>query len=163
MTDGNKRTFLVAVVLMAFGAGGIGGVASNFFLEKTKLPVEQAAITETRGVKRNLIVNSVWSDLDQSEIDALTKALTMIDKRPVTIFCESDVKCGELSLNFENAFESAHWDVKVERPLIDDTVGIATSDAGIMRAINDATNGRLMVKLIEARAPYIALAIGKKR
>lgn len=103
-----------------------------------------------------------WGDLDQKEVDAITAGIKGLPKTPLTIFCEDDYKCGDMQLAFDNAFETDHWDTKLEKPLIDDTVGVATSREDLRKAIDDATGGRLAVKIIAKNAPYDVLVIGKK-
>lgn len=114
----------------------------------------------TRAEKRQ--AEQAWGDLDQKEIDMLTASLSAMPKVKVVIFCKDDAKCGDMQLDFENAFESAHWEVETQTPLIDDTVGVGVSSVELRDAINNATGGRLAVKIIQKNAPYEALAIGKK-
>lgn len=90
-------------------------------------------------------ISAAWGDLTQPEIDALTAELKKISKSEVVIFCMVDEYCADLGLDLENAFESAHWTVKQERPFADDTVGIKTSREDIAKAIEAATSGRLKV------------------
>lgn len=105
---------------------------------------------------------AAWGNLDQREIDALSVALGKLERKPLTIFCWRADLCGDMQLDFDNAFETAHWDTKLETPLIDDTIGVATSDPKLRDAINAATHGRLEVKIIQKTAPYEVLAIGRK-
>jgi hypothetical protein len=119
-----------------------------------------AAIGLTRSEAR--LAATTWPGLEQSEIDALTVALKDIPKVPVMIFCQNDALCGDMQMDFENAFESAKWDVKTEAPILDGTVGIATSSAALRDAINAATKGRLTVGEIQKNAPYEALVIGRR-
>lgn len=122
-------------------------------------PVAGAGLT--RAEKRQLAQQ--WGDLDQKEIDAITSLLLQgVQKVPLTIFCQDDALCGDLQLDFDNAFESAHWETKLERPLIDDTIGVATSSPALRSIINEATSGRFDVKFIDKNAPYEVLVIGKK-
>lgn len=114
----------------------------------------------TTAEKRQLAAQ--WGDLDQKEVDALAITLKSLPKAPLTIFCEDDSKCGDMQLSFDNAFETAHWDTKLEKPMIDDTFGIGTSREDLRQAINEATGGRLAVKIIAKNAPYEVLVIGKK-
>jgi len=80
----------------------------------------------------------------------------------LVIFCQDDAKCGDMQLDFDNAFETAHWETKLETPLIDDTVGVAASTPELVNAINEATAGRLKVKIIKRTRPMKVLVIGKK-
>lgn len=92
-----------------------------------------------------------WGLLRQAEVDALTKKLAGLEKRPVVIFCTLD--CSGMALDFDNAFESAKWASDIERPAIDTNVGInvAPDDAygkAMAALINDATGGRFNVGTI---------------
>jgi hypothetical protein len=168
MSNGSSVLGLGLGLVVSILAGGLAGYESA--RQYKPAPVIVQPQTNFMGTKKEGVasrteqrrVAMTWGELDQREIDALTKLLDPMPHQPVTIFCEEDSKCGDLQLDFDNAFESAHWDTKLERPLIDDTVGIATSSPELMKAINDATNGRLAVHLIPKNAPFVALAIGKK-
>lgn len=105
-----------------------------------------------------------WDGLTQPEIDALQIRLEKLAKLPVTIFC-SGANCQDIVLDFDNAFESAHWSTEIERPMIDNSVGIWTSSKEIADAIESATSGRLKVSILGPEwkdKDRIALAIGKK-
>lgn len=164
------------LLLVATLSGGVSGWYASTIHKKPDVTVRPVAVlrgmpgtqdgaSALTSAERRAIATA-WGSLEQSEIDALSKALSEIAQRakivPVKVFCESEAKCGDMQSDFENAFETAHWDVSVERPLIDDTVGVAVSSEELRDAINGATNGRLAVKLIPRTAPYYALAIGRK-
>lgn len=105
-----------------------------------------------------------WDGLSQAEVDALQVRLEKLQKLPVTIFC-SDTNCQDIVLDFDNAFESAHWSTEIERPMIDSSVGIWTSSKEIADAIESATSGRLKVSILGPEwkdKDRIALAVGKK-
>jgi len=125
------------------------------------VPLSTGAIELTKAEGRLLAAQ--WGDLDQKEVDAITAAIKGLPKTPLTIFCEDDAKCGDMQLAFDNAFETDHWDTKLEKPLIDDTVGVATSREDLRKAIDEATGGRLAVKIIAKNAPFDVLVIGKKK
>ena len=93
--------------------------------------------------KAQRLAKTVWPELTQAEIDALT--LKLKDKPgQVTIFCLEDSKCGDLALNLENAFESAHWTTAVANsPMV--PPGIISSSADLVVMLNAATG--LSVKL----------------
>jgi hypothetical protein len=161
----------VVVVILGGVAGYVGGSLSPkpapIIIRPTTTVVSPAvkdgASPQPKSVQR--LIDASWGEMDQKEVNALSKALEVMGKdTPVTIFCESDQKCGDLQMDFENAFETAHWQTKLERPLIDDTIGIATSSVEIQKAINEATADRFEVKLIpkNPNVPYYAVAIGKK-
>lgn len=160
----------LGVTVSALVGGTAGWIVANQY--KPKPVVVQPTISmgvrrDTAGVQsmtrtEQLRAAASWGDLDQKEIDALAEALKSIPHAPLTIFCENDSKCGDMQLGFDNAFETAHWDTKLEKPLIDDTVGVGTSSKEILNAIDEATHGRLAVKLIKKNAPYEVLVIGQK-
>lgn len=120
-------------------------------------PVQQATST-------GRINPYAWDGLAQAEVDALQAELEKLPKLPVTIFC-SDNNCQDIVLDFDNAFESAHWSTEIERPMIDSSVGIWTSSKEIADAIDRATHGRLKASILGPEwkdKSRIALAIGKK-
>jgi hypothetical protein len=56
------------------------------------------------------LAKTVWPEMAQSDIDKLTAAVKDLPGlHRVTIFCVEEGKCGDLALNLDNAFESAHW------------------------------------------------------
>ncbi len=168
------RSFLAVLVTAVVAGAGSGYVTSTMHKPTTTIVAPQAiikrgthldagpasALSLTRSEAR--LAALTWAGLEQSEIDALTAALKDIPKVSVMIFCQKDTLCGDIQMDFENAFESAHWDVKTDAPLMDLTVGIATSSPALRDAINAATKGRLTVGDIGKNAPYEALVIGKK-
>jgi hypothetical protein len=130
-----------------------------------KTPVSKTVVVPAAQVTATGRYNPyVWEGLQQSEVDALQKALEGMPKKPVIIFC-SDANCQDIVLDFDNAFESAHWSTDIERPMIDSSVGIWTSSKELAAAIAAATNGRLKVSILGPewkKTDTIALAIGKK-
>jgi hypothetical protein len=127
------------------------------------LPLDSLPQRERRQAARQ------WEELDQKEINDLTALLLTKDKVEVVIYCAEDLLCGDLQLNFDNAFESAHWQTRLEKPFLntEHVVGISTSSPVLKAAIDAATNGRLNVKIMEmARSPnmppFEALMIGQK-
>lgn len=60
------------------------------------------------------LAKTVWPELEQRQIDGLTKGLGTIKQVPVTIFCIDDAKCGDMVLNLDNALESAHWETSLQ-------------------------------------------------
>jgi hypothetical protein len=97
----------------------------------------------TSPAKAQRLAKTVWPELPQTEIDALT--LKLKDKPgQVTILCLDDSKCGDLALNLENAFESAHWQTTVANsPMV--PPGIISSSAELVVMLNASTG--MSVKL----------------
>lgn len=84
------------------------------------------------------LAKTVWPELPQGQIDVLT---TKLKDHPgqVTIFCLEDDKCGDLALNLENAFESAHWTTFVKNsPMV--PPGIISSSAELVVMLNASTD-----------------------
>ena len=105
-----------------------------------------------------------WPEIEQRYVDALALALKTVaaeDRQPVVIFCQDDIKCGDLGLNLENSFESAHWTVTRETPLADSTTGIGVSDQKMLDMIARTTS--LKPTLIQANLHgQVAVVIGRK-
>lgn len=155
-----------AIGILAGGLSGFVGAGAYkpapVTVKPTTTIVQRGAATSEPTKSQARVISASWGDLDQKEVDAITAAVRKIAPAPLTIFCKDDVYCGDMQLDFENAFESAQWKTKTEAPMIDDTFGIATSLPSLRDAINTATGGRLDVKLIEKSAPFEVLVIGKK-
>ena len=78
---------------------------------------------------------TVWPEMAQTDIDKLTTALNaMQGVHRVTIYCVEDAKCGDVALNLENAFESAHWQTDViDYPMIQP--GVMTGSKDLLAAL----------------------------
>ncbi len=106
-----------------------------------------------------------WGALAQAEIDALTAEMKKIEsKQKIVIYC-SDDNCFDMALDFDNAFESAKWDSVIERPLFDDTVGIASTSETVAKAVERATDGRVKVAIttINSARAALGLVIGRRQ
>jgi len=88
--------------------------------------------------KAERIAKTVWPEINQGQVDALTKAVSASTPGKVTIFCIEDAKCSDLALNLENAFESAHWDVTVTNSTMVPP-GILSSSEFLVNAIRSTT------------------------
>jgi hypothetical protein len=149
-------------VRMASIAAAVGGV---LLLGDHVLSPQKPVVISTTGKQ----MPNAWGELSQQEVDALTSILAKLPAREVAIFCGSR-DCEDMALDFDNAFESAHWISGIERPLVDTNAGINVGpddDAGrsLAAAIESATNGRIKPGLIEARliGDRMALVISRKR
>ncbi len=107
-----------------------------------------------------------WAEIEQSEVDALTAALKSVPKdarSEVTIFCASDTRCGDLSLNLENSFESAGW--KVTRklvPLPDAYAGVLVNSDAMRSVLASATSLKPSKIDEETAGGGIGIIIGTK-
>lgn len=145
----------------AIGLVALGLAASAHVRTPERVTIVQPVQHATASGKINPYA---WGELQQSEVNALQKGLEAISKKPVIIFC-SDDNCKDMVLDFDNAFESAHWSTDIERPMIDNSVGIWTSSKEVADAIEAATGGRLKASILGPEwkdKDHIALAIGKK-
>lgn len=93
-----------------------------------------------------------WGELSQPEIDALTATLKGIKPKEVAIFCASR-NCDDMALDFDNAFESAHWVSGIERPLVDSNTGVSVGPDDedgrtLAAAIESATKGRIKPNVV---------------
>lgn len=159
-----RQHFIPAIIAAFVGAAASYGVAVNYKPKPVIVQPQTNVVTRSMAPTKSelRLAAASWGNLDQKEIDAITAAVREIPKAPLTIFCQDDAKCGDMQLDFDNAFESAHWETKLETPLIDDTVGVGTSLPALRDAINAATGDRLGVKLIKKNAAFEVLVIGKK-
>jgi hypothetical protein len=152
----NHTPFQYAIGVVALGLAGTANL---------KAPQKQTVIQPVQQATPSGKINPyAWGELEQAEVNALQRKLEAVAKLPVVIFC-SDDNCKDMALDFENAFESAHWATDIERPMIDNARGIWTSSNEIAAAITSATSGRLKVSILGpewADKSKIALAIGKK-
>jgi hypothetical protein len=155
-----RPQIVLTVALAAATAGGVGYAMRRSAV--TLAPVTHITTLDAGSKAAQRALASTWADLTQAEIDVLSALLKASPSANVTIFCADDAKCGDLQADFENALETAHWPVKLEKPMIDATVGLSTSSADLKNAIAAATQGRLNARLIPHTAPYFALVIGRK-
>lgn len=137
-----KQHLITAALALSVASGGTFAVH--------KLLQKPAAVVTATGKPSP---NS-WGELSQSEIGSLTAILKATTPAEVAIFCASR-DCDDLALDFDNAFESAHWVSGIERPLVDTNAGISVGpddDNGrlLAAAIESATNGRIKPSLIES-------------
>jgi hypothetical protein len=148
-------------------AGIISAVVSSLIVGGVHLatPAQQLVVTQSGKPNPN-----AWGELSQVEVDALTMILkSMPTKYEVGIFCATK-DCEDLALDFDNAFESAHWKSGVERPLMDSNFGINVGppDAAgkaLANAIDKATAGRIKPGLLPAQIlgeNRLVLVISKK-
>ncbi len=171
MTTNPSRNTIVGAAFAGLLAGMVPGIYAVMHKPAPTVIQPQTVVVArgdkaadlTKAEKRHAAAS--WGELDQKEVDAITAALRSIPKgdKPLTIFCKDDMKCGDMQLNFTNAFNSARWDTLEETPLIDDTVGIATTREDLRKAINEATSGRLNVRLVGRNADFDFLVIGAKK
>jgi hypothetical protein len=136
-----KQHIITAAVALTTAIGGTVAVH--------KLSPAPAPIVVTHAGKP---LPNAWGELSQAEVDALTGILKTMKPAEVAIFCASR-DCEDIALDFDNAFESAHWVSGIERPLVDSNTGINVGpddeDGKVLAAaIESATNGRIKPGLI---------------
>lgn len=107
------------------------------------------------------LAKTVWPEMAQADIDALTTALKDISgAKKVLIFCVEESKCGDLALNLDNAFESAHWNSDIiDYALIQP--GISTSSPTLVAALKAAHLDVRLDASVQAQAGD-AIAIGNR-
>lgn len=139
----------VAVITMRFSmrqhiipsivASVIASGAAIGFVHLRHAPVVHVvAAGPVSDAKAAHLAKTVWPEMAQADIDALTAAVKdMTGTRKVMIFCVEDSKCGDLALNLDNAFESAHWVSNVvDYPMIQP--GIMTTSPELLAALKAA-------------------------
>lgn len=147
--------YVISIVALALGV-------TNAVQQKRMKPVTIHAAGALSAKQADRLAAAKWEELEQSAVDAITAALGKLDKRPVTIFCKDKADCGDLALDLENAFESAHWIVDVQQPLLDETKGIGCSDVAVAELIAKATGLRVSVINAAYKDNRVALVLGKK-
>jgi hypothetical protein len=107
------------------------------------------------------LAKTVWPEMEQADIDALSAALkNMTGSKKVLIFCVEESKCGDLALNLDNAFETAHWQTDImDYALIQP--GIATSSPTLVEALKAAHLDVRLDASVQAPAGD-AIAIGNR-
>lgn len=151
------NNYVANVLVSAAVALAVGGTVTL-----VRRPAQQLVST-------GKVLPNAWGELTQAEIDALTKILSGMPKHEVAIFCAGR-GCDDLALDFDNAFESAHWVSGIEHPLVDTNVGINVgpddeSGRTLAAAIESATGGRISPGLIESHliGGRMALVISRPR
>lgn len=143
---GASHYVIPSIVAALVGAGGAYTAVKN-----TKPPVQYVQLKPSevapKGATRS-IEKYRWEGLTQAEVDGLTIA-TSGKNYDIVIACMDDSRCGDLALDFDNAFESAKLKSVVERPFMDDTKGIAVSSQELLDIITK--NTRLRPTFFERR------------
>lgn len=103
-----------------------------------------------------------WPELSQEQVDKLTAALRPMTRQgSVVVYCGRPT-CHDLAADLENAFESAHWPVDVQSPVMDETpVGLVVSDPLLARAIENATGINVVPMTGWQDRDKIAILIGR--
>lgn len=145
---------------------GLGvGVALERAMPRAKQPpviVHAASVATPRQLEHRAQVQ--WPELEQAAVDRLTAALVKVTARErVEILCADRSECGDLALDFENAFESAHWaNVAILPPALGvETVGLTSNSPGLAQAVDAATGLAVNVVARDPRDPLVLL-IGRK-
>lgn len=149
---------VVATVISCVAALGV----VRYGPTKPPVVVQTSQAGSISPAKAARLAKTVWPELEQRQIDAITKGLGTIDKVPVTIVCVEDAKCGDLALNIENALESAHWETAMVNSAMV-PAGVWSSSKDLVAALN-AFAPQLGVKLDTApnAGPGDYIAIGAR-
>lgn len=143
----------------------VASAAAVGFVHVTRAPEVTHIVTAPAGAvspdKAARIAKTTWPELAQRQVDAVTAAVKDT-KGNVTIFCVDDAKCGDIALNLDNAFETAHWDSQVQNsPMV--PPGVLTSSKALADVLN-AVEPALSVKVDTANnaGPGDYIAIGAR-
>jgi hypothetical protein len=147
-------------IIPSIVASLIASIAAVGFVHSTRAPevthVVSAPAAPVSAAKAAHLAKTVWSEMEQHAIDALTAA---VKAKPgqVTIFCVEESKCGDLALNLDNAFESAHWKSEVVNyPLI--PPGVGASSPELVAALTDSgLDARLDASTAVLAGDYIVI------
>lgn len=160
-----KDHFIASAVAIVMGGGaGVGTMYATKQPDKIviqQLP-PQSPKELTRGDLRRFAQK--WPELPQADVDAITRIMVSTPKQNVFIFCEDTSRCGDLALDLENAFESARWNVKVERPLFNMNEGFCVTDEGMAVVLRKVFGDRIPVKVIQSSLPEntVGIVLGKR-
>lgn len=150
------------VTFLAACAVSIGASALVLKPEKPKAPVIVAGkqMSEARAQR---LARTAYAELDQDAVDGITAELQKLPaKEPVLILCDNDDRCGEIALNLENSFESAKWEVNVEKPAFATGVGISTNSPEMAAAL--LKGARIEAKVLQrGAAETVFIELGNRQ
>lgn len=130
-----------------------------------KIVVADSGISQAKVVR---MAAAAWDELSQKEVDDLTAALKLSPPpSKFTIVCADERWCGDVALNLDNSFESAHWPSDIIYSSAMTPPGWVASTQRIADMINAATKGRYNVAVDpaypkEAKDLPEYVAIGQK-
>lgn len=161
-----KNDLLRTALFGVLSAGVAYGVAvytkPSQAIVTVNAPATGWSTVERNPAKARRLAETIWPELEQREVDAITAAVKAEPVGKITIFCVDDSKCADLSLNLENAFESARWTTVVQNSMLLQP-GIFTSSEGLAAIFNASTGGRFDVKVDPTPgAPGAYIAIGPR-
>lgn len=161
-----SRFFVPAIVAGVVAAGVSYGVA-----RWTKPPQQLVSVNaptigwgslDANPAKARRIAQTTWPEMEQAEVDALTAVAREVGGS-VVIFCHDEAKCGDLALNLDNAFESAHWASRV-KIFANVPPGVEASTPALAAMLNAATGGRFDVGVdLEHNATGDYVTIGPRK
>jgi hypothetical protein len=147
-------------------ASVVAVAASVGFLHLTRAPQVTQVVSAPAGAvspaKAVRLAKTVWPELSQVQVDALTARLRILAPAAVTVVCIEDSKCGDLALSLENAFESAKWEVSViNSPMV--PPGIISSSELLTEALKSSTELSVMADHVNKnQGPGEYIAIGAR-
>lgn len=138
------------------------GAAQKLIRSPQVVNVHATVPADASPAKARLLAATTWPEMEQREVDALTAAAKPTGGT-VMIFCHEEAKCGDLALNLDNAFESAHWASSVHM-FANLPPGMVASSKEMAAMLNAATGGRFDVGVDPDRGiPGDYVAIGARR
>lgn len=129
MSDTNRGHIISSIV-------GASLALASFFGIQYAMPPEKVKVVSATTQRE---VRGAWPEMTQTQVDALTAALKKTQTRKVTLVCIREALCGGLLLDFDNAFESAHFDTQLDTLVFGDARGILVSDPELAIVIHAAT------------------------
>lgn len=152
-----KEHIIPSIVASVVAAGASLGLIHTMVKPVTVNTVASKPVSDRHA---ELLAKSIWPEMAQSDIDGLTTAVEHLpgDHR-VTIYCVEDKVCGDIALNLDDAFESAHWQSNViDYPMIQP--GIMTGSAELKEALTMAGFKDVRIDDSVRAANGLAIAIG---
>ena len=146
------RQHIIPTVIASIIAGAVGFSTAHLEQRKTVTFVKTTGDSAPDEKLAARAQRYQWGSLTQFEVDSITNALKSIpNAAPIIVYCQDDARCGDIALDFDNAFESAHVRSEVQKPLLDTTRGIATSSKVLSEIIATATSGRIVPHVLSEK------------
>jgi hypothetical protein len=156
-----------STIIVGALAGALAGYATTHFtrppaVTNINAPVAGVGrLTEFSPARAKHIAAVTWPGLEQSEINAITATLKREPPGTLTIYCVSEAACGDLVLDLDNAFETAHWNTTLKTtPAL--LPGFVVSNDGLAQLIKGTVPSKFDVRVSAEAGDGPVISIGEK-